>query len=44
MRRLFVILSFLLAISAGVSAQDTRNYVIGFFNLENLFDVYDDPV
>jgi hypothetical protein len=26
------------------SAQGTKNYVIGFYNLENLFDVYDDPV
>ena len=27
------------------SAQKTQqNFVIGFYNLENLFDIYDDPV
>ena len=26
------------------SAQTSQNYVIGFYNLENLFDTYDDPV
>ena len=32
-------------VCAGASAQKgERNYVIGFYNLENLFDIYDDPV
>ena len=26
------------------SAQTSQNYVIGFYNLENLFDTFDDPV
>lgn len=44
--RLYTIL-FLLSLSFGLYAQDgekgKRNYVIGFYNLENLFDTYDDP-
>ena len=33
------------AVSPDSSAQKTKqNYVIGFYNLENLFDIYDDPV
>lgn len=44
--RLYTIL-FLLSLSIGLCAQDgekgKRNYVIGFYNLENLFDTYDDP-
>ena len=33
------------AVSPESSAQKTKqNYVIGFYNLENLFDIYDDPV
>jgi hypothetical protein len=27
-----------------MAAQGTKNYVVGFYNLENLFDVYNDPV
>ena len=36
----------LVLIAAGADAQEkgTKNYVVGFYNLENLFDVYDDPV
>ena len=44
--RLYTIL-ILLSITLGLSAQDSgkgkRSYVIGFYNLENLFDTYDDP-
>lgn len=44
--RLYTIL-FLLSLSFGLYAQDgekgKRNYVIGFYNLENLFDTYNDP-
>ncbi|MGN0189003.1 MAG: endonuclease/exonuclease/phosphatase family protein [Candidatus Cryptobacteroides sp.] len=44
--RLYTIL-ILLSVSFVLSAQDgekgKRSYVIGFYNLENLFDIYDDP-
>lgn len=30
--------------AVSVSAQTRQNYVIGFYNLENLFDTYNDPV
>ena len=33
-----------LVLTASADAQDKRSYVIGFYNLENLFDTYDDPV
>lgn len=42
MKRLFTILSALL-LTLSACAQK-HNYVIGFYNLENLFDIYDDPV
>lgn len=41
MKRLFTILSALL-LTLSACAQK-HNYVIGFYNLENLFDIYDDP-
>ena len=44
MRRLLITLSLLLVLVGSAGAQDKRSYVIGFYNLENLFDVYDDPV
>lgn len=34
---------FLLSAFSAYSQTATRNYVIGFYNLENLFDIYDDP-
>lgn len=40
---LIFVLTCLMMVSPGWS-QTKRNYVIGFYNLENLFDVYDDPV
>lgn len=33
---------FLLCLSA--FAQGQQNYVVGFYNVENLFDIYDDPL
>lgn len=45
MKRSFIVAALLLLMSLSVSAQKTQqNYVIGFYNLENLFDIYDDPV
>ena len=44
MRRILMMISLLLVLAVSVTAQDKRSYVIGFYNLENLFDVYDDPV
>ena len=39
------ILILLLALGAALPmAAQKQNYVIGFYNLENLFDIYDDPV
>ncbi len=44
-RKILVSLLLLLTLSISAGAQKTRqNYVIGFYNLENLFDTYDDPV
>ena len=47
MKRTAIILSSLLLILSGISCagqkSGSRNYVIGFYNLENLFDIYDDP-
>lgn len=34
----------LLALGALAQSGTKQNYVIGFYNLENLFDIYDDPV
>ena len=43
MKRIFYILTLsLLLLGSGASAQK-KGYVIGFYNLENLFDIYDDP-
>lgn len=45
MKRSILTLTILLAAVMTLSAQKTKqNYVVGFYNLENLFDVYDDPV
>lgn len=47
MKRLLFIISFvavLLASACNSSARNgNRSYVIGFYNLENLFDIYNDP-
>ena len=45
MKKILIIFSAFLLLCAGADAQSGRqNYVIGFYNLENLFDIYDDPV
>ena len=44
MKKIILIFAALVLFSAGVDAQKTQNHVIGFYNLENLFDVYNDPV
>ena len=49
MKRILYLITLLLAFSFTADAQKgktgtgTRHYVIGFYNLENLFDIYDDP-
>ncbi|MGN1210611.1 MAG: endonuclease/exonuclease/phosphatase family protein [Candidatus Cryptobacteroides sp.] len=42
---LLYILTFLLLTNFAATAQNTgaKSHVIGFYNLENLFDIYDDP-
>ena len=42
MKKLTILLAALSLLAAGAAAQ-TRNYIIGYYNLENLFDIYDDP-
>lgn len=46
MKKIFFSIFFvLLAFSASAQGTKTKqNYVIGFYNLENLFDIYNDPV
>ncbi len=41
MKRIFTIAALLLSFL--LSSAQTRTYVVGFYNLENLFDIYDDP-
>ena len=49
MKRILYLITLLLAFTFTADAQKgkagngTRHYVIGFYNLENLFDIYDDP-
>lgn len=47
-KHIFLSVSFLLiagiAVFGGNDAGKKQNYIIGFYNLENLFDTYDDPV
>ncbi|MBQ3043117.1 MAG: endonuclease/exonuclease/phosphatase family protein [Alistipes sp.] len=42
MKRLLLILPIMLLMVASASAQD-KPYMVAFWNLENLFDIYDDP-
>ena len=42
MKRLFCIICLATLLAGGLDAQK-HNYVVGFYNLENLFDIYDDP-
>ena len=46
MKKILVIFAALALFSSAAFAQKpgTQNHVIGFYNLENLFDVYNDPV
>ena len=45
MKKTLIILSFFLiaAFIAPAQEQGKKHYVVGFYNLENLFDTYDDP-
>ena len=47
-KHIFLSVSFLLiawiAVFGGNDAGKKQNYIIGFYNLENLFDTYNDPV
>ena len=45
MKRLISTLAVLLLLSGALFAQKggSRNYIVGFYNLENLFDIYNDP-
>ena len=42
MKKIFLLTLFLLLGVSGFAQK--QNYVIGFYNVENLFDIYDDPV
>ena len=46
MKRILIILTALVLFTTMSQAQQTggKSYVVGFYNLENLFDIYDDPV
>jgi len=44
MKKTLLLISFILLLSCSGYAQDgKKSFVIGFYNLENLFDTYDDP-
>ncbi len=43
MKKVFLSI-FLLFVGLSAFGQKEQNYVIGFYNVENLFDIYDDPV
>ena len=45
MKRIIYIISLMLLVSTASFAQKggSRNYIVGFYNLENLFDIYNDP-
>ena len=44
MRKILIVIITVLVSLTSVSAQTRQNYVVGFYNLENLFDTYNDPV
>ena len=46
MKKILIIFAALALFCSAAFAQKkgTQNHVIGFYNLENLFDVYNDPV
>mgnify|MGYP003310651402 CR=1 FL=1 len=44
MKRIIIFIAALLLVCGNSPAQNKeKSYVIGFYNLENLFDIYDDP-
>ena len=44
MKRIAIIFAALVLFCTCAQAQKgTKNYVVGFYNLENLFDTYNDP-
>ena len=43
MKKAVFSLAAVLILSCTVSMAQTKSYVIGFYNLENLFDIYNDP-
>ena len=45
MKRILIVFAALVLLASGAQAQEkgSKNYVIGFYNLENLFDTYNDP-
>ena len=42
MKRILIIFAAFAILCSNAYAQKTQNHVIGFYNLENLFDVYND--
>ena len=46
MKKILIVIAALSLFCSAAFAQKTgtQNHVIGFYNLENLFDVYNDPV
>ena len=45
MKKILIVLAALVLLGTAAQAQKKeQNHVIGFYNLENLFDVYNDPV
>ena len=42
MKRVLFVLAFIFVLSLPLGAQKSKSYVIGFYNLENLFDTYHD--
>ena len=45
MKKIIIVFAALMLLCTGADAQKkgSKNYVIGFYNLENLFDTYNDP-
>ena len=45
MRKILIVFAALVLLASGAQAQKkgSKNYVIGFYNLEILFDTYNDP-
>lgn len=43
MKRFFLISAVALLLFPALCGAQERNYIVGFYNLENLFDIYNDP-